>query len=151
MVTKAALARWRVVAAIVVVTVAATFEFGLTASAGTFPKHFDSPTAIAFVGNHAFVTDDGTDAITLFNAVTKRFEHVPATWSGLELPSQVVAVGKYAWVCSGGDGTFFEFGPDGSRFVRTVSPQKPQTPFIGNLATYGGALWFSAVSNNSIY
>jgi DNA-binding beta-propeller fold protein YncE len=148
---KQRLTRSRALVTVLVVSISFIFDFGLSASAGTQPKHFDAPTAIAFVGNRAFVTDFDNDTFTLFDAVTDRFEHVPPEWFRLDDPAQVVTVGKYAWVCAGGQGTFSEFGPDGSHFVRTVSPQIPRIPFIGNLTASGGSLWFSSISNNSLY
>jgi DNA-binding beta-propeller fold protein YncE len=136
--------------AALVVCVACAFEFGLTASAGIIPKHFDAPDSIAFVGNHAFVTDSDSRTITLFNAVTEHFEHVPPTWFRLEAPLQVVSFGQYAWVGNGVPGTLSQFGPNGSRFVRTVNPNQQET-LLGNLVNYHGSLWYLAISSDTIF
>jgi hypothetical protein len=150
MVAKSSSTPWRAAVTALVICVACAFEFGLAASAGIIPKHFDAPTSMAFIGDHAFVTDGDTDTITLFNAVTEHFEHVPPTWFRLRAPQQVVAFGQYVWVSNGVPGTLSEFGPNGSRFVRTVNPNQQQT-LVGNLVNADGSLWYLARTSNSIF
>ena len=143
------IASWKAAIAALMVAIMCSFELGFSASAVTFPKHFNAPTSIAFVGNSAFVTDE--DTLTLFNASSKTFESVPpTTWFYVSLPIQVVAIGRYAWVVNQTAGTISEFGPDSGHFIRTVNPKKSTFPIGGYLTKFQGSLWYLCETNDSI-
>jgi outer membrane protein assembly factor BamB len=138
----------RVAVASLAVAVVLSLELAYTASAVTRPAHFQAPRSIAFVGDNAVVTN--TDMLTLFNAVTKKFEYVPPNnWYHLNVPAQVVSFGHYAWVVNE-DGTISEYGPDSSHFVRVVTPRKAFLIFGGDLVTYKDSLWYLCQSNDSL-